>query len=210
VVSKIIKAYGPEDLGGAISQAAGVIVSGGTVAIPTESFYGLAVDATDEEAIQRLLHIKMGREIHPILILIASSDALEGLVKEIPRIAWELIDAFWPGGLTLVFKAGPKVSRFLTGGTDKIGIRVSSHPIPTGLVRAAGVAITGTSANISGRPPCKDANSVLISLGRRIDLILDGGRTVARKGSTVLDVSVEPPLILREGMVSRSELAIFI
>ena len=210
MATKIIKVYRPGDLGGATSQAAGVILSGGMVAIPTESFYGLAVDAANEKAIKRLLHVKKRRETHPILILIASTDVLEGLVKDMPRIAWKLIDAFWPGGLTLVFKAGPRVSPLLTGGTDKIGIRLSSHPVPTQLARAAGVPITGTSANISGQPPCKDADDVLISLGGQIDLILDGGKTAGGKGSTVLDVTVEPPVILREGMVAQDLLASFL
>jgi L-threonylcarbamoyladenylate synthase len=210
LVSRIIKVYGPEDLGGAISQAAGVILTGGVVAIPTESFYGLAVDASNEKAIKHLLHVKKRRKTHPILILIDATDVLETLVVDIPRIAWKLMQAFWPGGLTLVFKAGPGVSPWLTGGTDKIGIRLSDHPIPTGLARAAGVPITGTSANISGEPPCKQANDVLITLGGQIDLLLDGGKTTAGKGSTVLDVTVEPPVILREGMVARDLLGSFL
>jgi L-threonylcarbamoyladenylate synthase len=210
VASKIIKVYGAGDLAKAISQAARAILSGGLIAVPTESFYGLAANGTDEKAIERLLRVKKRHEHHPILILIASTDALKDLVKDIPRTAWEIMEAFWPGGLTLVFKAGPRVTPLLTGGTDKIGIRLSSHPIPTGLARAAGVPITGTSANISGKPPCQDAEEVLRSLGEEIDLILDAGKAAGGKGSTVLDVTVEPPVILREGMVARDLLASFL
>jgi L-threonylcarbamoyladenylate synthase len=209
MVSRIIKVGGREELGAAISRACGVILSGGVVALPTESFYGLAVDATDEKAIKRLLQLKKRHETHPILLLIDSRDVLEGLVKEIPRIAWKLMDAFWPGGLTLVFKASPGVSLLLTGGGGKIGVRLSSHPIPTELARAAGVPITGTSANLSGNAPCKEAKDVFASLGDQIDLLVDGGKTAGGKGSTVLDVTVDPPVILREGMVSRDQIGSF-
>jgi L-threonylcarbamoyladenylate synthase len=202
----MIKVYGREDLGGAISRAAEVTLSGGMVAVPTESFYGLAVDAGNEEAIKRLLHVKNRRETHPILILIGSTEGLKGLVKDIPRFAWTLMEAFWPGGLTLVFKAGPQVSRLLTGGSEKIGVRLSSHPIPTELAHAAGVPITGTSANISGKLPCRDAEEVRGALGDKIDLIVDGGKTAGGKGSTVLDVTVDPPQVLRDGMISPQKL----
>jgi L-threonylcarbamoyladenylate synthase len=210
VATKTIKVRGPDNLGAAISRASGVILSGGVVALPTESFYGLAVDATNEKAIKRLLQLKMRRETHPILLLIDSRDVLEGLVKEIPWIAWKLMDAFWPGGLTLVFKASPGVSPLLTGDGGKIGVRLSSHRIPTELARAAGVPITGTSANLSGHAPCKEAKDVLASLGGQVDLLVDGGKTAGGKGSTVLDVTVYPPVILREGMVSRDQLDSFI
>jgi len=206
MVSRIIRVCGREDWGGAVSQAAGVILSGAVVALPTESFYGLAVDATNEQAVRRLLRIKKRRETHPILLLIASRDMLQTLVKEVPGSAWRLMDAFWPGGLTLVFKAGPGVSPLLTGGGDKIGIRLSSHPIPTELARAAGVPVTGTSANLTGQPPCKDAKDVLVALGDQIDLLLDGGKTSGVKGSTVLDVTLDPPRVLREGMISSRRL----
>ena len=209
MATKTIKVRGPGNFGGAISRAAGVILSGGVVALPTESFYGLAVDATNEKAIKRLLQLKKRQETHPILLLIDSRDVLEGLVKEIPRVAWKLMDAFWPGGLTLVFKAGSGVSPLLTGGGGTIGVRLSSHPIPTELARAAGVPITGTSANLSGHAPCKEAKDVFGSLGGQIDLLVDGGKTAGGKGSTVLDVTVDPPVILREGMVSRDQIGSF-
>ena len=120
------------------------------------------------------------------------------------------MDAFWPGGLTLVFEAGPNVSPLLTAGTHKIGIRYSSHPVAVALCRALGSAITGTSANLSGKPACSSAEAVLKAFGHRIDLILDGGKTEGRIGSTVLDVTEDPPKILREGMVSRKRLEKFI
>jgi L-threonylcarbamoyladenylate synthase len=193
-----------------IRHAAETILAGGVVAVPTESFYGLAVSALNTKAIERLLKIKKRREDHPVLILIPTSDALSRYASQIPRVALKLMQAFWPGGLTLVFEASPILPPLLTGGSGKIGVRLSSHPVPTELARAAGVAITGTSANVTGEPPCTDSQEVLKAIGSEVDLILDGGKTAGGKGSTVLDVTVRPPAVLREGMVSRKSLMPFL
>jgi L-threonylcarbamoyladenylate synthase len=192
-----------------IKVAARAILDGGVVAVPTESFYGLAVHALEEQALKRLLSIKKRREDHPILILIHSADVLGDYALRIPIIARRLIKAFWPGGLTMVFKAKPILPSLLTAGTGKIGVRVSSHPVATELARAAHAAVTGTSANVTGEPPFRDPEKVLEVLGSQVDIILDGGKTAGGKGSTVLDVTVVPPVILREGMVSRKLLMPF-
>jgi L-threonylcarbamoyladenylate synthase len=110
----------------------------------------------------------------------------------------------------MVFFAGPILPRSLAAGTGKIGVRLSSHPVPTELARAVGAPITGTSANRSGRPSCSTAEEVMEALGEDIDLILDGGKTAGGKGSTVLDVTTDPPVVLREGIVSRNELSPFL
>jgi L-threonylcarbamoyladenylate synthase len=198
------------DREGSILRAAETIMAGGVVAVPTESFYGLAVNALNKKAVERLLKIKKRREDHPILILIPSGDALSRYVVRISPAAFEIMKAFWPGGLTMVFEAGPILPPMLTGGSGKIGVRLSSHPVPTDLARVAGVAITGTSANVSGEPPCADSGELLKALGSEVDLILDEGKTAGGKGSTVLDVTVKPPVILREGMVSRKALMPFL
>lgn len=193
-----------------LAQAAEILISGGAVAFPTESFYGLGVNVSDEGAIHRLFDIKKRREDHPVLILIPSREALVQYVTRVPDTAERLMDQFWPGGLTIVLEAGSGVSHLLTADTGKIGVRLSSHPVATGLALAAGLAITGTSANVSGEPPCTDAAGVLKSIGRSVDLILDAGKTMGGKGSTVLDMTVDPPLIVREGMVGRDRLEAFI
>jgi L-threonylcarbamoyladenylate synthase len=198
------------DQGESINEAARVILAGGAVAVPTESFYGLAVNALNEKAIERLLAIKKRRGDHPVLILIPSADVLDRYAARISPVAFRLMEAFWPGGLTMVFEANPVLSLLLTGGTGKIGVRLSGHPVPTQLARVAGAAITGTSANVTGEPPCESPEEVLNALGNQIDIILDGGRTAGGKGSTVLDVTVAPPVILREGMVSRRVLMPFL
>ena len=191
---------------GAISEAGEVLSSGGLVAYPTESFYGLAADATNETAIHRLFLSKKRGLDRPVLILIPNVEVLDQYAVNIPPVARQLIKEFWPGGLTLVFDAGTKISPLLTAGTGKIGIRLSSHPVATAVTRAIDVPITGTSANISGQPPCRNADEVRSSLGKGVDLILDGGETKGEMGSTVIDITVDPPRILRQGMVSQDEI----
>ena len=187
-----------------------MIIAGGVVALPTESFYGLAVHALNERAIERLFRVKGRREDNPLLILIASRETLGSYVTNVSDKASTLMDRFWPGGLTLVFSADPLLPSSLTAGTGKIGVRLSSHEVPRELAKAVGVPITGTSANRSGQPSCLTTEEVMEAVGRDIDLIVDGGRTPGGKGSTVLDVTVDPPVIVREGMVSREELKPFL
>lgn len=204
--SYILRLDASEDAQAAVNTAAGVILSGGIVAYPTESFYGLAVDATNEEAIKRLFGIKRRDIDSPVLILIPSKEILGQYVADISSLAVRLMEDFWPGGLTIIFKAGHNISTLLTAGTGKIGVRLSSHPIATSLARAAGVPITGTSANISGEAACVDAEEVYNAFSEGIDLILDGGKTEGGKGSTILDITENPARILREGIVTKEAL----
>jgi len=202
----VIRTHNEKDLRNGVDRARHIILSGGIVAFPTESFYGLAVNASDENAIGRLFKIKKRMDNMPVLVLIPSLEYLKGYVADVPEIALRLIGRFWPGGLTLLFKAGSGISPLLTSGTGKIGVRISSHPLAAALARAVDSPITGTSANISGKPGCVTAKEVYSSLGRGVDLILDGGETKGGKGSTILDVTVNPPEIIREGMISREQL----
>src|SRR5512139_153264 len=190
--ARILKTDTRDNLQSAIQDAARVILSGGVVAVPTESFYGLAVHALNENAIERLFVVKGRREDNPLLILISSKESLTRYVSEVPEKARALVERFWPGGLTMVFFAAPILPPSLTAGTGKIGVRLSSYPVPRELARAVGAPITGTSANRSGRPSCSTAEEVMEAVGQDIDLILDGGRTPGGKGSTVLDVTRDP------------------
>lgn len=210
MLARILKTDTQNNLQSAIHDAAQVILSGGVVAVPTESFYGLAVHALNEEAIERLFAVKQRREDNPLLILIPSSETLDSYVMRVSSRARKLIARFWPGGLTMVFSSTPILPQSLTAGTGKIGVRLSSHPVPRELARAVGAPITGTSANRSGQPSCSTAEEVMKAVGQDIDLILDGGKTPGGKGSTVLDVTLDPPVILRDGIVSRDELNPFL
>jgi L-threonylcarbamoyladenylate synthase len=205
-----MKADPAHDFNGAVEKAAGCLRSGGLVAYPTESFYGLGADATNRKAIERLFVVKKRAPHRPILILISSMDMLDRCVTSPPPVAHPLIEAFWPGGLTLVFEASPTIPSLLTANTGKIGVRLSSHPVATALTRALGTPVTGTSANISGEPACRRGEEVLSALGEGVDIILDGGMTPGGMGSTILDVTADPPQILREGMVPGEKLKKYI
>lgn len=193
-----------------LNKAASIIRSGGVVAFPTESFYGLGVNAWDEKAIQRLFTIKKREENQPILLLIPTASLLNQYVIRIPEIANQIMEEFWPGGLTLIFEANPNLPHLLTSGTGKIGFRLSSHPLATALAQSVGGPITGTSANISGQAACSSAEAVRHSLGGSVDFVLDGGETDGGKGSTIMDITVDPPTIIREGMVTREELKAYL
>jgi L-threonylcarbamoyladenylate synthase len=192
-----------------IVKAAQIILQGGLVAFPTETFYGLAGEAGNEAALEKIFRVKGREEGKPLLLLAADKSWLPGLVREVPPLAERLIDGFWPGPLTLVFKASPRISPLLTANTGRIGIRVSGHPVAQALVQAVGRPITGTSANLSGQPSASSAPEVFQSLGDNLEAILDGGRTAGGLGSTILDVSGPSPQIIREGAITGKELAPF-
>jgi len=187
-------------------EAVKIISEGGIVAFPTESFYGLGVDATNTDAVENLFTIKKRDHNSPILILISSLRNLPQYVAYTPSSAKRLGEKFWPGGLTMIFQSSPIVSPALTSSTGKVGIRISSHPLAHSLSKTLNVPITATSANISGMPPCINANQVVKYFNNAVDLILDGGETQGNYPSTILDVTIDPPLIIREGMVKVEEI----
>ena len=189
-----------------IRQAARIIKGGGLVAYPTETFYGLGVDATNRDAIARLFFVKGRQENKPILILICSEDMLKDYVAEIPTVASSLIKHFWPGPLTLIMKARNCIPDILTGGTGNVGVRLSSNPIATTLVREVGVPITSTSANRANEPPCNSTDDVRRALGDDIDFIIDAGETPGGEGSTILDITTTPPRVVRMGKITVANL----
>lgn len=205
--SRIIKITGETGFTEGIDEASRVLLSGGAVAFPTESFYGLAVNPMDEHAVDRLFRIKKREPDQPILILLPSLESLDLYAEEIREIAGTLIKRFWPGPLTLLFKARPCLSQRLTAGTGRIGVRLSSHPVATALAGSINSPVTGTSANISGSPACRTAMEVYEYFKEDV-LILDGGETKGGVGSTILDVTVDPPEIIREGMIGSRELGL--
>ena len=193
-----------------IKKAAQILLQGGIIAFPTETFYGLAADVLNEAALKKIFQVKKREEGKPLLLLIADKSWLKGLVQNISPLAERLMNRFWPGPLTLVFNASAQLSPLLTADTGKIGIRLSPHPVTQALVQAVGRAITGTSANLSGQPGTLTAREVHQSMGESLDAVLDGGKTAGGPGSTVLDVSDPSPQIIREGMIFRNELSLFL
>jgi L-threonylcarbamoyladenylate synthase len=196
--------------GRGIEKAAQWILRGKVVAFPTETFYGLGVDALDAEALQKIFRVKQREEDKPLLLLVADRTWLPGLVKNIQPRAGPLMERFWPGPLTLVFEASAHLPPILTANTGKIGLRISSHPVAQSLVQIVGRAITATSANVSGQPSASEAREVFQRLGKRIGVILDGGKTAGGLGSTVVDVCGVSPKIIRQGAIPRAELAPFL
>lgn len=189
-----------------IERAVSIIEEGGIVAFPTESFYGLGVDATNSSSLERLFRVKKRDPSLPILILISSIKELSKYTASIPPKALDLGRRFWPGGLTMVLQSSQSLPSALTAGTGKIGIRISSHPVAHALTLALNAPVTGTSANISGKPPCTRADQVVECFSGKVDLILDGGITKGTQPSTILDVTSDPPLLIRKGIIRAEEI----
>ena len=186
-----------------LTRAVEILAEGGIIAYPTETFYGLGADATNQKAIEKIFTVK-GRDFkNPVSLIIGQTEDIYPLVQNIPESAKKLMSAFWPGVLTIVFQASNKISPLLTAGSGKIGLRVSSHPIAIGIVQKLKRPLTATSANLSGAPECTRASEVAQQIGDKIDAIVEWGKTEGDKASTIIDVTCDPPVILREGAISR-------
>jgi L-threonylcarbamoyladenylate synthase len=181
-----------------------VIHDGGIVAVPTETYYGLGVDPFNEQAVDRLLHLKAREDGKPILVLIGQRAQLLTLVQNIPPMATVLMDAFWPGPLTILFAAHSSLPHNLTAGTGTVGVRLSSCGLLVELLAITG-PLTGTSANRAGGPPAQEAIQVQATLGHDVDLIVDAGPTPGGLPSTVVDAR-GPVRLIREGAVTRQML----
>lgn len=182
-----------------LKEAAGIVRAGGLVAFPTETVYGLGADGTNPAAIRRVYEAKGREDSKPILVLVSHRKDLARLVRCIPEGVHAVMDACWPGSLTLVFPALDSVPRELLGGGATIGVRHSGAAIAGGLCRATGGPVTAPSANRSGEPEPLTAEDVAAQLGDRVDLILDGGRSPSDQPSTVVDVSTGTPRLIRAG-----------
>ena len=183
-----------------IEHAAVALRSGGVVAFPTETFYGLGALAHDDAALARIFRIKGRPEDKPLLLLVSSVDMAETVAEVTPH-ARVLMARHWPGALTLVLRSRPGLSALVTSGTDTVGIRHPGHRVPTALVTRLGVSVTAPSANRSGCPPPTTAEAVMDTFAGEIDVVLDGGPTAGGMPSTVLDLTLSPPLVRRQGAV---------
>jgi L-threonylcarbamoyladenylate synthase len=183
-----------------LRAATDVLRAGGAVAFPTETFYGLAAAALDPASVKRIFALKGRPDSKPLLVLVDSVGMAE-TVAHVGEPARALMKRYWPGALTLVLPARAIVPADVTAGTGTLGVRVSSHPIAHGLVRTLGAPVTAPSANPSGREPPTTARAVVAYFGDGLDLVLDGGPTAGGAPSTVLDMTVDPPTIIRQGAV---------
>lgn len=185
-----------------VRSASQVLKQDGVLVFPTSGLYGLGADALSPTAVKKIFSIKRRPAHKPVLVLLSALDDMAELVAQIPDYAKTLM-ALWPGGLTLVFTAGKRVPAALTGGTGKIGVRLPVHPVARALTEAFGGPITGTSANLSGRPAVASAEALDPDLCHEVDLVLDAGLLAGGPGSTIVDVTVWPVVILRQGAVDR-------
>jgi L-threonylcarbamoyladenylate synthase len=185
-----------------IRIAAQTIREGGVIVFPTQCLYGLGADARNAKAVAYIFTIKRRASSNPLLILIPDRKDLLYLTDDIPPAAACLMDTFWPGNLTLLFEANASMPVGLTAGTGKIGVRLPRHPVAAELVREVAGPITGTSANLSGSPGCSCISEIDVDIYEQVDLILNTGPLKGGIGSTIVDVTVDPPLIVREGSIT--------
>lgn len=185
-----------------LQEAAQIIRDGGLVAFPTETVYGLGANALDEQAARKIYEAKGRPSDNPLIAHVSSLEELKPLVKEIPEAAKKLMDAFWPGPMTMIFPKSGVVPYGTTGGLDTVAIRMPSDPVARALISLAGVPIAAPSANTSGRPSPTTAQHVWQDMEGKIDMILDGGPVGIGLESTIVDVTGEIPTILRPGAVT--------
>jgi L-threonylcarbamoyladenylate synthase len=192
----------------AFNQLVSILRSGGVIAFPTDTAYGLGADPFNDSAVDRIFNIKGRPETKPILLLVDSMLMAESIIQRSDAFR-SVAETFWPGPLTIVTQAAPVLSEKITAGTNTVGLRWPSAPFANMLVSRFGGPITATSANQSGLPSTITAEEVRDQLGESVDALVDGGVLAVRGGSTVLDLTADPPVILREGPVTFDSLAKF-
>jgi len=183
-----------------IAEAVRVIKVKGVIIYPTETLYGLGANPLFPEAMERIYAIKGRDEAKPIPFLIKDQEMLASLVEEVPPVGRELIKRYWPGALTLIFRAKKGLAPPLRSKNGTIALRISSSPVARRIVEALDVPLTSTSANIAGEADLLDGGKMAQLFGSQVDLIIDAGK-VPGIGSTVIDLTVSPPRIVRQGII---------
>ena len=186
-----------------IQVAADILRAGGLVAVPTETVYGLAADATQEKAVRANYDAKGRPETKPLNVLVDGMGMVETVCRDIPADAYKLAEAFWPGPLTMILWGNGSLPPIVPAGGETQGVRCPDHPDKLAVIRALGRPLACPSANLSGQPSPKSADEVLAQLGGHIDGVLDGGPSTVGMESTILDLTTTPYRILRRGGLSR-------
>ncbi|MHB0938576.1 MAG: L-threonylcarbamoyladenylate synthase [Armatimonadota bacterium] len=194
----------------ALADAARILTAGGVIAFPTDTVYGLACDLFNEEAVDRIYRIKARPAYLPLIAMLAEAEAWPQVASLLPESARRFMARFWPGPLTIIVPARKDIPAIVLGGGETIGMRIPDHDTARQLLRLAGRPLATTSANLSGQPVACTAQDADTQIGDAVDLILDVGPCPGGQASTVVDCTVEPPKILREGpitaeMLSRAE-----
>lgn len=189
-----------------LRYAAGFILSGHVVAVPTDTLYGLAADPLNLAAVQQIYSIKGRLEQKPLPILVSSVGQAVMLVRDVPENFLKLARKFWPGVLTVVIDASQRIPLKVTGNSGRVALRWPNSRVACGLIEATDMPVTGTSANLAGFSVCSTAEQVFKQMGDRLPLILDGGDTGTTLASTIVDLRGEEWRILREGAVSEAQI----
>ncbi|MBO5278304.1 MAG: threonylcarbamoyl-AMP synthase [Lachnospiraceae bacterium] len=187
-------------------QASQIIREGGLVAFPTETVYGLGADGMNAEAAAKIYAAKGRPSDNPLILHIADKEGLAQITDKVPPKAEALMKAFWPGPLTMIFEKKKEVPYGTTGGLDTVAVRMPSHPVARALIRKSGTPIAAPSANTSGRPSPTKAEHVREDMNGKIDMLIDGGSVGIGLESTIMDMTVEPPMLLRPGYITREML----
>ena len=190
-----------------LKEASAVIRSGGLVAFPTETVYGLGGDATNPKASRKIYAAKGRPSDNPLIVHIADFSQLRNIVAEVPQEAEKLAEAFWPGPLTMILRKNEVIPYETTGGLDTVAIRMPSHPVARAFLQDSGCMIAAPSANTSGRPSPTTAQHVWEDLHGKIEILLDGGPVGIGIESTIVDLSEERPMILRPGFITQEMLS---
>jgi len=196
----------PSDIQKQVEEGISVLKQGGIVAFPTDTVYGLGAWASNQQAVERVYRVKERPQNIALPLLLAHTLQISEVAEPVPQIAWLLAHNFLPGALTLVLHKSNSVPDIVTAGGITVAIRIPAHPIPVALVEGLGAPIIGTSANLSGKPSALTADDVYSQFGDKIDLVIDGGRCPGGRESTIVDVTKETPVVLREGAIALREL----
>jgi L-threonylcarbamoyladenylate synthase len=207
VTAEILSTHTPVLFDAAVKRAAKLLRAGEVVALPTETVYGLAANALDEKAVAKIFQIKCRPANNPIIVHIAGVEMAKRCVMAWPDPAEKLARAFWPGPLTLVLPRAKEIPGMVTAGGTTVGVRWPGHPFIQAVIRECGFPLAAPSANLSGRISPTNAGHVRQQLGDKISLIVDGGQSQVGIESTVLDLTVSPPQVLRPGMIHAESLA---
>ena len=189
-----------------IHRAQRFLSSGGVVAFPTDTVYGVGAHAFNPQAVAALYAAKNRPTTKAIPILVAGIEEMARVAYPVPSIAWRLAERFWPGGLTLVLPCVEEIPSIVTAGGDTVALRCPDHAVPLALINALGAPLAVTSANLSGQASPTSADQVVEQLKGRVPLVIDGGLCPVRVSSTVVDLSVSPPRLLRAGAIPIEEL----
>ena len=205
--TEILPAHTPELFKEVVSRAAELLRAGQVVALPTETVYGLAANALDEKAVAKIFQIKGRPPGNPVIVHVANLEMAKRCVKVFPSLAEKLAKAFWPGPLTLVLPRAEAIPKMVTAGGETVGIRWPSHPLIQAVIRECDFPLAAPSANLSNQISPTSAGHVHKQLDGKIPVIVDGGQAAVGIESTVLDLTVSPPQILRPGMIHTESLA---